>query len=133
MKPSQALAVYRERIRAIVAHYGGVNPRVFGSVARGEDTEDSDLDILVDDPESHRLDLFALGGMNYDISSLIGRRVDVVPSADLPQRMRGGVFRGGAAARSRKFRDSDCLEHIASRIARIERAALHVRAMTAYW
>jgi predicted nucleotidyltransferase len=88
MKPSQALAIHRERIRAIVAHYGGVNPRVFGSVARGEDTEDSDLDILVDDPEGHRLNLFALGGMNYDISSLIGRPVDVVPSADMPQRMR---------------------------------------------
>jgi predicted nucleotidyltransferase len=88
MKPSQALAIHRERIRAIVAHYGGVNPRVFGSVARGEDTEDSDLDILVDDPEGHRLNLFALGGMNYDISSLIGRRVDIVPSADMPQRMR---------------------------------------------
>ena len=88
MKPSEALAVHRERIRAIVAHYGGVNPRVFGSVARGEDTEDSDLDILVDDPEGRRLNLFALGGMNYEISSLIGRPVDVVPSADLPQRMR---------------------------------------------
>jgi predicted nucleotidyltransferase len=88
MKPSQALAIHRERIRAIVAHYGGVNPRVFGSVARGEDTEDSDLDILVDDPEGRRLNLFALGGMNYDISSLIGRPVDVVPSADLPQKMR---------------------------------------------
>lgn len=88
MKPSQALAIHRERIRAIVAHYGGMNPRVFGSVARGEDTEDSDLDILVDDPEGRRLNLFALGGMNYDISSLIGRPVDVVPSADLPQRMR---------------------------------------------
>lgn len=88
MKPSQALALHRERIRAIVAHHGGVNPRVFGSVARGEDTEDSDLYILVDDPEGRRLNLFALGGMNYDISSLIGRPVDVVPSADLPQRMR---------------------------------------------
>ena len=92
MKPSEALAKHRERIRAIVAHYGGVNPRVFGSVARGEDTEDSDLDILVDDPEGRRLDLFALGGMNYDISSLIGRPVDVVPSADLPQRMRREAY-----------------------------------------
>jgi hypothetical protein len=92
MKPSEALAMHRERIRAIVAHYGGVNPRVFGSVARGEDTEDSDLDILVDDPQGHRLDLFALGGMNYDISSLIGRPVDVVPSADLPQRMRREAY-----------------------------------------
>lgn len=92
MKPSEALALHRERIRAIVAHYGGVNPRVFGSVARGEDTEESDLDILVDDPEGHRLNLFALGGMNYDISSLIGRPVDVVPSADLPQRMRATAY-----------------------------------------
>jgi predicted nucleotidyltransferase len=88
MKPSEALAMHRERIRAIVAHYGGVNPRVFGSVARREDTEDSDLDILVDDPEGRRLNLFALGGMNYDISSLIGRPVGVVPAADLPPRMR---------------------------------------------
>lgn len=92
MKPSEALAIHRERIRAIVAHYGGVNPRVFGSVARGEDTDDSDLDILVDDPEDHRLNLFALGGMNYDISSLIGRPVDVVPTADLPQRMRNEAY-----------------------------------------
>lgn len=88
MKPSEALALHRERIRAIVAHYGGVNPRVFGSVARGEDTEDSDLDILVDDPEGHRLNLFALGGMNHDIASLIGRPVDVVTSTALPQRLR---------------------------------------------
>lgn len=91
MKPSEALAIYRERIRAIVARYGGVNPRVFGSVARGEDTEDSDLDILVDDPVSHRLNLFALGGMNYNISSLIGCPVNIVPSSDLPQRMRNAT------------------------------------------
>jgi predicted nucleotidyltransferase len=84
--------MHRERIRAIVARYGGVNPRVSGSVARGEDTEDSDLDILVDDPEGHRLDLFALGGMNYDLSPLIGRRVNVVPAADLPQRIRSEAY-----------------------------------------
>lgn len=92
MKPSEALAMHRERIRAIVAHCGAVNPRVFGSVARGEDTEASDLDILVDDPKSHRLNLFALGGMNYDISSLIGCPVNVVLSADLPQRLRNAVY-----------------------------------------
>lgn len=92
MKPTEALAVHRDRIRAIVAHYGGVNPRVFGSVARGEDTEESDLDVLVDDPEGHRLNLFALGGMNYEISCLIGFAVDIVPSADLPQRFRDGAL-----------------------------------------
>ncbi len=92
MKPSEALALHREGIRAIVTRYGGVNPRVFGSVARREDTENSDLDILVDDPADHRLNLFALGGMNYDISALIGRPVDVVPAADLPQRIRNEAY-----------------------------------------
>lgn len=92
MKPSEALAIHRDRIRAIVAHYGGVNPRVFGSVARGEDTEESDLDILVDDPKGRRLNLFALGGMNYEISTLLGFAVDIVPAADLPQRFRDEAF-----------------------------------------
>lgn len=92
MRASEALELHREHIRDIVAQYGGVNPRVFGSVARGDDTEDSDLDILVDDPEGRRLNLFALGGMNHDISALIGRPVDVVASADLPSGIRDRAY-----------------------------------------
>lgn len=65
----------RERMRAIAAHCRGVNPRVFGSVARGEDTEDSDFDILVDDPENHRIYLFTLDGLKCDLSPFIGRPV----------------------------------------------------------
>jgi uncharacterized protein len=48
MKPSEALPQHRERIRRLVSEAGMTNPRVFGSVLRGEDTEESDLDILVD-------------------------------------------------------------------------------------
>lgn len=48
MRPSEALARHREEVLAIIARYPVSNPRVFGSVARGEDSEGSDLDILVE-------------------------------------------------------------------------------------
>jgi len=48
MRPSEALAKHRDEVLAIIARYPVSNPRVFGSVARGEDVEGSDLDILID-------------------------------------------------------------------------------------
>jgi uncharacterized protein len=93
MKPSEAIAIHREKIRRIIADFGGTNPRIFGSVARGEDTEGSDLDLLVDDPDGRLLDLLALGGMNYEISGLLGISVDIVPSADLPPKIRDAALR----------------------------------------
>ena len=48
MRPSEVLPLHRETIRQLVAEAGMTNPRVFGSVVRGEDEEGSDLDILVD-------------------------------------------------------------------------------------
>jgi predicted nucleotidyltransferase len=48
MKPSFALDYHRSEIRGVVAAHRASNPRVFGSVVRGEDAEDSDLDLLID-------------------------------------------------------------------------------------
>lgn len=48
MKPSELLELHREEIRAIVLRNNGFNPRVFGSVLKGVDTEESDLDILIE-------------------------------------------------------------------------------------
>ena len=48
MRPSEALAKHRDEVREIIARYPVSNPRIFGSAARGEDTEGSDLDILVE-------------------------------------------------------------------------------------
>ena len=54
MKPSQALARHRAEIRRVVESHRARNARVFGSVVHGDDTEDSDLDILIDStPENH--------------------------------------------------------------------------------
>ena len=52
MRPSEALPLHREKIRQLVLEAGMTNPRVFGSVVRGEDNEESDLDILVENGSS---------------------------------------------------------------------------------
>src|SRR6266702_3409948 len=48
MKPSEALRAHRAELREIVTRHGALRPRVFGSAIRGGDTEESDLDLLVD-------------------------------------------------------------------------------------
>ncbi len=80
----------RERIRAIVAAHGGSNVWVFGSVARGEDDEDSDLDLLVDLPV--RTGILTLGAIAHDIERILGVEVDVVPKASLRPEYREVVF-----------------------------------------
>ena len=55
--------------------------RVFGSVARGEDTDASDIDLLVDLNED--VGLLGLIGLESDIAELLGRPVDVVPATSL--------------------------------------------------
>ena len=75
MRPSEALAKHRDEVLAIIARYPVANPRVFGSVARGEDIEGSDIDILVDrtGPMTFK-DIFELEG---EISELLGYSVEV--------------------------------------------------------
>jgi len=58
MLPSLALQIYRDRIREIALSYRVKNVRVFGSALHGDDTDDSDLDILVDPtPETTLMDI----------------------------------------------------------------------------
>jgi len=83
----------RRRRRAIIeaaARRGAHNIRVFGSVARGEDTEASDIDLLVDlDPE---VGLFDLAGLTRELTALLGATVDVIPADALKQRMRDAAL-----------------------------------------
>jgi predicted nucleotidyltransferase len=90
MKPSERLNAHREAIRAIVAANRASNPRVFGSVARGEDTEESDIDILVD--PTPQTSLFDIGGIQYGLSELLGVNVDVATPNALPEKFRNRVI-----------------------------------------
>jgi predicted nucleotidyltransferase len=76
-----------------MVRYGLSNPRVFGSVARGDDSEDSDIDLLVD-PSDHT-SLFELGGAYRDLTALLGDNVDLITLRQVPSSARPRVL-GGA-------------------------------------
>ena len=81
MGVDELLRAERERIRALAARHGARNVRVFGSVARGEASPDSDVDFLVDmEPGRSLLDLVAFW---HDLEELLGRHVDVITEGGL--------------------------------------------------
>lgn len=90
MRPSTVLALKREAIREAVARFRTANPRVFGSTLHGTDHENSDIDLLVDAlPGATLLDL---GGLQEELSSLLGVEVDLLTPGDLPMKIRSQVL-----------------------------------------
>ncbi|MFN8099823.1 MAG: nucleotidyltransferase family protein [Dermatophilaceae bacterium] len=69
---------HREDVDEILRRYDAGNPRLFGSVARGDARRDSDIDLMVDLVPGRGNELLRLSGLAEELSSLLGRRVDVV-------------------------------------------------------
>jgi hypothetical protein len=90
MRPSEALPQHRETIRQLVLQAGMSNPRVFGSVLNGQDTEGSDLDLLVD--PAPRTSLLDLAGLQLEIEARAGVKVDLLTPNCLPARFRQKVL-----------------------------------------
>ena len=90
MKPSVALAANRDAIRRVVASHRGRNPRVFGSALHGLDTDESDLDILIDPTEETTL--FDIGAIRVELMELLGVKVDVLTPGALPDRWKTQVL-----------------------------------------
>ena len=90
-RPSVLLDHHRDKLRAIAEGYGLKNVRVFGSVARGDDRPDSDLDLVAEFPEDYTLVL--IGGAIEDLSAALGRRVDLLNASILKPRLRENVKR----------------------------------------
>src|SRR5256885_1296317 len=80
----------RDEILATCARWGASNVRLFGSVARGDFTEDSDVDFLIDLEEGRSL--LGLGGLYTDLRDLLGRRIDVAMADSLRPRMRDRIL-----------------------------------------
>ncbi|WP_298347102.1 helix-turn-helix domain-containing protein [Ferrimicrobium sp.] len=76
IRPSELLANNRERVRSLARAHGAERVLVFGSVARGEDNADSDLDLLVEIP-TDRIRLFELFTLGHEISEILGIKVDI--------------------------------------------------------
>lgn len=90
MKPSQLLDIHRSEICRMVEQNHVRNPRVFGSVLHGKDTDNSDLDLLVDPLPGTTL--LNLGALQVDLEQLLGVHVDVLTPGDLPPKFRDVVL-----------------------------------------
>lgn len=91
MRPSLVLDRNRELIRRIISSHRTTNPRVFGSVVHGTDTESSDLDLLVDPlPETS---LFDLGAIQIELEESLGISIDLLTPGDIPKWFREDVLR----------------------------------------
>lgn len=90
MKPSVALVAHIDEIREIVLTHHAKNARVFGSVASGTDTEESDLDVLIDPTPDTTL--FDIGAIRYKLKQLLGVSVDVLTPRALPEKFRQSVL-----------------------------------------
>ena len=81
MTRSEQIQLNREDIIRLAKRYGVTQMRLFGSVARGEDTPESDIDFLVDMEPGRSL--FDLGGLLVDLENLLGCKVDVMTEKSL--------------------------------------------------
>jgi predicted nucleotidyltransferase len=86
----EELRARREEILRVAARRGAHHVRVFGSVARGEADEKSDVDFLVDLEQGRSL--LDLGGLLMDFQNLLDRPVDVVTEKGLKARIRERVL-----------------------------------------
>src|SRR5262249_15669679 len=95
MDLNELLQEKREAILQLAAKHGARNVRVFGSVARHEADEQSDIDFLVEmEPGRSLLDM---GGFLMDLRELLGREVDVVTERGLKPRIRDRVLQEAVA------------------------------------
>ncbi len=95
MNRFSALRSRRDEILGLAAKFGVRNVRVFGSVARGEERPDSDIDLLVDMEPGRSL--FDLVGCWQGMEDLMHCRVDMVTEKGLKQRVRGSVLQDAVA------------------------------------
>lgn len=94
-RPSARVNQHRDSIRALVTKHHAVAPRIFGSVARGDDEPGSDVDLLVDfTDEASLLDEI---GLRLALADLLQVEVDVVAADTLKGRVRERVLREAVA------------------------------------
>jgi len=90
MKPSVLLTQYRHQVRDIALRHRVASVKVFGSVLHGDDTDGSDLDLLVE--PTAQTTMFDIGGIQFEVSELLGIHVDVLTPRALPESFRAQVL-----------------------------------------
>ena len=95
MRPSEALSLHRSQIREIALRHRVSSVRVFGSALHGDDTADSDLDLLVE--PTAQTTLMDIGAIRFELKQLLGMEVDVLTPNSLPANFRDQVLREAMA------------------------------------
>lgn len=90
MKPSEALAANRAAIRQVVEAHCAQSPGSFGSVLHERNTEDSDLDLLID--PTLETTLCDIGAIRHELGQLLRVSVDVLTPGALPDRFRSSIL-----------------------------------------
>ncbi|WJR53150.1 nucleotidyltransferase domain-containing protein [Pseudomonas monteilii] len=95
MKPSDSIQGKTQQIRQAIEDYGFVNVRISGSVCRGEDIEDSDLDLLVTIPAERKgkISLFDIMELESILEEMLGIPVDLNVANNLPEHLKPEVER----------------------------------------
>jgi hypothetical protein len=89
---------HRGELDALFSKYGAVNPRIFGSVARGEAGPGSDIDIMVElAPEHAHSELVRISGLTIEVRAVLGRDVDVFAPALMKERVSETALRDAVA------------------------------------
>ena len=93
MKPSDAIKGKTDEMRKIIESYGFVAPGIFGSTARGEDEEGSDLDLLATIPEvmAGQISLFDIADMQDELELVLGVVVDFNVENNMPETYRASI------------------------------------------
>ncbi|MEO5797558.1 MAG: nucleotidyltransferase family protein [Rhodoferax sp.] len=95
MRPSEAISLHRTQIREVALRHRVSGVRVFGSALHGDDTADSDLDLLVE-PTAHTT-LMDIGAIRFELKQLLGMEVDVLTPNSLPASFREQVLKEALA------------------------------------
>lgn len=81
----------KDAIETLAKQYGALNILLFGSVARGEEKEDSDIDFLVKFPQGY--DLFKQRiPLTQNLQQLLNRKIDLIPEHELNKHMRETIL-----------------------------------------
>lgn len=100
MDPAELIREKRQEIKDICTKYGATAVRVFGSVARGDYNDKSDIDLLIN-LDSRKAEGFGYLGvlelLHEELEALLGRKVDVVDESGLREPIRDYVLKDAVA------------------------------------
>ena len=95
MKPTDAIRGKEGDIRRLIETYGFIEPKLFGSAARGDDHEGSDLDLLATMPPemAGKISLFDIAELEDELQALVGVPVDFHVRNNMPEHLRQSIER----------------------------------------